>query len=215
MSYTIYERKVATYYDGHCEDGEEKPVYWDFDSAEDAVAQAKEAASRCLSHAVAYPGRGPESECLHDHINVWIYAIERLVFEVEDADGEIVDLVDPVTMSTFLQELIEEARVSRNWCGSFHDLLCYESEVFDDGDAAGGVPELVNWKGMWGDLQALRGPGYAGRGNLDLLLPGSMTGTSFKSAAEACERGEWWGAPQAVTSDDHLILDLLTELLAQ
>ena len=60
MSYTIYESKVTTYYDGHCEDGEETPVYRDFDSAEEAVAQAKEAALRCLSHAVACPRRGDE-----------------------------------------------------------------------------------------------------------------------------------------------------------
>lgn len=215
MSYTICERKVVTYYDGRCEDGQENPVYWDLDSAEEAVAQAKEDASRCLSHAVAYPGRGPESECLDDRVNVWAYAVERLVFEVEDADGEIVDLVDPVAMSPFLQELLEAARASRDWCGSFHDLLCFESEVVDDGDAAEGLPELVNWKGMWGDLQALRGPGYAGHGNLDLMLPGSMTGSSFKSSAEACELGAWWGAIEAGTPDDHLILDLLTELLAQ
>lgn len=215
MSYTIYESKVTTYYDGCCEEGDAAPVYQDFDSVEEAVAQAKEAALRCLSHAVAYPKRGPESECLDDHVNVWSHAVERLVFEVEDEDGEIVDLIDPVAMSPFLQELLEEARASRNWCGSFHDLLCFESEVTDEGASGEGVPELVNWKGLWGDLQALRGPGYAGRGNLDLLLPGSMEGTSFETAAEACELGQWWGEAEATTPDDHLILDLLLELLVQ
>lgn len=216
MGYTIYERKVSTYFDGHVEESDDHEVFWDFDTAEEASTRAMEAALRCLSHAIAFPSRGPESEWLDEHVNVWEYAVERLVFEVEDGEGETVEVVDPVGFSPFLQELLVAARSSRNWCGSFHGLLCFESEVGDEGDAAAGVPELVNWKGMWGDdLQALRGPGYAGKGNLDLLLPGGMEETSFKSAAEACEVGQWWGEYDTREIDDQLVLDLLTELLAQ
>ena len=203
-SYHVISNPVARISDGRLiDEGDGCELYDGFETAEDAVAAAKREALAQLE----------DGKCgfswMRDHDNdavvVYEYGIGYNEFEVEAWDDEddesdpvTVEIVSPVELSDMLSRLVAETRGD---C-SYWDSICWDSEVIDETADM----QLINWRGMWGDLQCLRVGDRQ-----ELLLPDFSNGERYVTVVDALELGTWSHVWEDDANDAALMYKMVDE----
>jgi hypothetical protein len=206
-SYHVTSNPVACLTDRSSQsEGDCFEIYGEFRTAEAAIAAARR-------EVVAQLKNGKRGfSWMRDHdddaVVVYEYGIAYNRFEVEawddedaEAEPETISLVDAIELSDMLGSLVRDTPYD----GSYWDHICWDSEVVDEGVGM----QLINWRGMWGDLQCLRTVSVSS----EILLPDFTNGERYATVAEALELGTWshsWEAPEV---DSPLMYTMLEELI--
>ena len=209
-SYHVISNPVARIVDGGLQaEGEAFEIYSKFETVEEAIAAARREASSQLCNGK----RGFSWMRDHDHDAVVVYEygiaydeldVEEWDDDDDEADPVTVEVVSPVDLSDMLSRLVAETRRDE----SYWDRICWDSEVADEGE--GTEYQLVNWRGMWGDLQCLRLKAISS----EVLLPDFSNGERYATVAEALKLGTWSHVWEDDAPDAALMYGMVEELAA-